>query len=501
MKPEDPQEEWSGDVLRRRKIAGFYSEHLRVQSLNRSEEKLPGLTVALDADWGAGKTFFINRWAQDLRTAGHPVVQFDAWTNDIGDEASFALMASIATEIGSWQKKLPASKNAISQTKSALAAAMKGIRRAVLPTSKVVAQGLMKKALGFGVEELIEVANGQNSAGNGDLDSRVLDSGLDKFFEKAIESHKDRQNAISEFRAQMEKTIDLLKEHAKAKLPMFVFIDELDRCRPTYALKLLEEIKHVFGTPHICFVVATNINQLAEATKAVYGSGFEASRYLRRFFDSTIALPEPDAVSFARLLIESNKTLEGRNLDSGLSGTQLGGELGCLHAFSLVSTAFSLDLRSQKQVFDKATTAASTIPRDRTIFALWLFALCAIQHSRPLVFEKLVRKEVKISVALESVAMKDQDIRFNVTTDDFRGTTQERRSTLSAVLNAYYEWSRKSTSELSRTWNSSRNSEYPVSNLHALVEDAQKFERSNRASMSAISDYVRLVYYSGMQST
>jgi hypothetical protein len=74
------------------------------------------------------------------------------------------------------------------------------------------------------------------------------------------------------------------------KKPMFVFIDELDQCQPTYAIELLEIVKHLFDIPGLIFVIATDTEQLQHSVKSVYGEGFDASRYLHRIFNRSFSL-------------------------------------------------------------------------------------------------------------------------------------------------------------------------------------------------------------------
>ena len=82
-------------------------------------------------------------------------------------------------------------------------------------------------------------------------------------------------------------------------------IDELDRCRPTYAIELLETAKHIFGVDHVVFVLAVNRSELAHSVKALYGSEFGAEGYLRRFFDIDFMLPLPDREAFIKSLLVS----------------------------------------------------------------------------------------------------------------------------------------------------------------------------------------------------
>mgnify|MGYP001077859600 FL=1 len=72
---------------------------------------------------------------------------------------------------------------------------------------------------------------------------------------------------------------------------LIIFVDELDRCRPNFAVKLLERIEHYFVNNRITFVFSMNIEQLQHTIKVYYGNDFDACRYLDRFFDIRLSLP------------------------------------------------------------------------------------------------------------------------------------------------------------------------------------------------------------------
>ena len=80
---------------------------------------------------------------------------------------------------------------------------------------------------------------------------------------------------------------------------LVIFIDELDRCKPDYAIQLLERIKHYIISEQITFVFSVNIEQLQHTIKRFYGDDFDACSYLDRFFDFHVALSVPK-LSLAR---------------------------------------------------------------------------------------------------------------------------------------------------------------------------------------------------------
>jgi len=81
---------------------------------------------------------------------------------------------------------------------------------------------------------------------------------------------------------------------------LVIFIDELDRCKPDYAIRLLERIKHYFEDDRITFVFSVNLEQLQHTIEAHYGAGFDATRYLDKFFDLHISLAEIDYDCYLR---------------------------------------------------------------------------------------------------------------------------------------------------------------------------------------------------------
>ena len=87
---------------------------------------------------------------------------------------------------------------------------------------------------------------------------------------------------------------DTLLKKQPADTRIVFFIDELDRCCPNFAVRLLERIKHYFLHDKVIFVVSVNMSELQHTIKRHYGNDFNADKYSRRFFDFTIPLPPAD---------------------------------------------------------------------------------------------------------------------------------------------------------------------------------------------------------------
>ena len=113
----------------------------------------------------------------------------------------------------------------------------------------------------------------------------------------------------------MQDKLSLLIENDNK---MVILIDELDRCKPSFCIELLERIKHIFDTPNIIFVLGTDLEQLGKAISGVYGESYNGQKYLERFFDFEINLNTPDYNKFWQSLSENYsgkdniRTLENR---------------------------------------------------------------------------------------------------------------------------------------------------------------------------------------------
>ena len=116
---------------------------------------------------------------------------------------------------------------------------------------------------------------------------------IESYVGDRITAYRETQNSVKEFSQTLQDAVE--QEYKK---PLIIIIDELDKCRPSYAVELLEVAKHIFAVDHIVFVLAVNRSQLSHSVKALYGKDFDAYGYLRRFFDVDFRLPDPGREKF-----------------------------------------------------------------------------------------------------------------------------------------------------------------------------------------------------------
>ena len=251
------------------------------ERLARIVEALDSAVIVLDGPWGSGKTTFTQQWAGLLRQRGHAVVQFDAFANDYQDDAFVALAGAIHA---CSKEQNP---EGIDNLKASFLKSAAGITRA-LPSiaTRVVVNLVTQGALSAGaVSKLLESIESANS------------SQLEKRIAKA---HENTQ-AINEFRERLSELARKLaqgttygtngtKPANKTRQKLVFIIDELDRCKPTFALNLLERIKHLFSVDEIVFVLVAHLPQMARMVEKEYGvsSGIQ---YLEKFHRLRLAGP------------------------------------------------------------------------------------------------------------------------------------------------------------------------------------------------------------------
>ena len=234
--------------------------------------------MAVDAGWGMGKTTFLRMWAQHLRNERFPVVEFNAWETDFAQDPFIALASEIAAglqNLGTTSGQLGGRR-----LRSGLA---KVIQTAPGATVRVAASGIP-----FIGAQLAQELQAKPSS----------------LRQTMAETYDETKDALESFRGSLGEVGEASANDNDDK-PLVVLVDELDRCRPTYAIELLEVAKHLFSVDRIVFVLCLDRAQLACSVKALYGESFDADGYLRRFFDIDYRLPSPDRAALVDAVLNS----------------------------------------------------------------------------------------------------------------------------------------------------------------------------------------------------
>ncbi|EPJ1367643.1 KAP family P-loop NTPase fold protein [Vibrio fluvialis] len=267
-----------------------YSLDLTDYILHQVKNSDRGFVVNLNAEWGAGKTTFLQCWYNDLKHK-HPVVYFDAWKSDFTHDAMLAILEAFQQQLMS----------PLTENKELIRAVIDKGRYFIKAALPSLMANYLKKMGGLDSDESLfdDIADQFGIDGN-NLDDALKDT------LKEILAQKQKVSGIHEFKLELEKLKNAyLATYSKFKGPVFVLIDELDRCRPTYAIEVIECVKHFFDIDDFAFVLATDTEQLQHSIKAIYGEGFNSSGYLSRFFDRTVTLPAPTTKEYIKTRLTS----------------------------------------------------------------------------------------------------------------------------------------------------------------------------------------------------
>ena len=274
-----------------------------------------GLSIFLNGTWGSGKSYFVRQAELLLRalnpnlgdvddlttedvskvvgperttTAGgrwYLPVYFNAWRHDAFGEPVLSLMCDIADMEGirperDWDRE-----------------SFKGLLAGI-------AKCLMKATLPAGVPDLTGDA--------ADMLRAVLS--LPRPADDPLEEYRSRKKLDEHVDGLVRQALRAAGSDERPADAIVMFVDELDRCRPSYAMEVLESVKHLLVRPDVVVVFSVDARQLAETIRGAYGMGYDADRYLRRFYDVALLLPEVDMASFAEGALGQSKPTTGFDL-------------------------------------------------------------------------------------------------------------------------------------------------------------------------------------------
>ena len=260
---EDKLNSFDDDIYNRKVIAENLTKIIEVQ-----EEPI---VISLDSEWGTGKTTFVTMWKDLLDndeeySSKFNTLYFNAWENDYITDPLLALVSEIEAEIKREDSKFKKNFNKVKEV--------------ILPMAKLVTKVGVKVGTA-GVLDLDKVNLGDYT------EDTIMDlaSKLGEFSIKEVVASKSIRTRFKEVMSEYQK------ENGKK---IIFFIDELDRCRPTFAIELLEVIKHLFNIDNCIFIISIDKEQLSHSVSTIYGKNMDTIGYLRRFFDLDYRLPKLD---------------------------------------------------------------------------------------------------------------------------------------------------------------------------------------------------------------
>lgn len=375
----NPKDPWADDVLDRRQFG-----QTLVSMISSVAQPF---VISVKGEWGSGKSVFLRRLRHDLEGASTriPVVHVDAWKSDHYEDPIYALISAVDARLDAHR----------ADSASKLDNATRISRELFESAAKVVAP-LMKVA-GAAIDMTTGGAASHLIGGLGDLGEALLAANDEK-----TDAQARFTKALTEARDELlgRETEPVPRPLAEKKI--VIVIDELDRCRPDYAIKLLERVKHFFEIPGIVFVIAVDGKNLHHAVNTLYGPAVESEVYLRKFFDIEMYLPRPSMKSFNALLRQSfavgvGTEFEGgnwkhicQNFFSANVNVAPSGNVAMVEAsayFEVFAEAYDLRLRDQAQAFARLNACVLAAGNDRSFLPFAAAFLVCLRYHRHDLYE------------------------------------------------------------------------------------------------------------------
>jgi len=371
---------WESDLFGRKSEALdliAYIDSVVAREMKSHDSK--AYTIAVEGGYGEGKSFFLKRLAQHIGL-NHPVASVDAWADDLADEPLTALAATLEDALAPLQGQREIEVGVGSFLSKA------GI------VAKIVGWGVAKRAAGLLITSQAVGAAEQLLVGTTDDVAEAMKHGLEdtgkdlvsdatdaskavnpkSVMRSRIAEFREGQRAISDMKGSLSAIVQALRD-SPLKPPIVILIDELDRCRPTYALKLLEQIKHLFDVPGLVFILALNAEQLSHSVSGAYGNDFDGRGYLRRFLDREYQLATPDLERFlAKLMREaglSAKQLKPMSMGRAGDGPQ---QVKLSQVIAIYMQAYGLSARDAYNVVDMLQTCSAIAQQNVLLLAYLL---------------------------------------------------------------------------------------------------------------------------------
>lgn len=322
-----------------------------------------GFVLAINNEWGTGKTTFVKMWQQQLEDGQFKTIYFNAWENDFDSSPLVAIMSELRT----------------------LTKANDEVFKSVLQKGAVLAKNVAPEL----VKSLLSTYFGLNDSVLNTIKNTT--DGVAEILSDEIDKYVNKKKTIVEFREELRKFI----EKNCGNKPLVFIIDELDRCRPDYAVEVLEQMKHFFSVPGIVFVLSIDKKHLGSAIKGYYGSEkIDSNEYLRRFIDLEYSIPIPKTKLFIEYLYEYYQFNDFFSSAERSKYTEFhsDGDFLLEIADKLFSKTNST-LRQQERIFALTRLILCSFRSNQYSFSHLLFILVYLKTMQDDIFQKIEKNE------------------------------------------------------------------------------------------------------------
>ena len=231
------------------KVCGF------VDSLQKDKN----FCLAINGEWGSGKTFVLGLIEEKLsKKQEYIIIKYDAWENTFYSDPLIAILSCVIDGI---EDKLYLVERKEEKTKKTVKASIQALAKLSTKIEKLY--GAVKGLKGI----IKDIHNPIDTTGLGDF----------KSYQTLLKKTKEILSEVTQAR-----------EYRGRQTKLVILVDEIDRCLPDEQLKLLERLHHLFEVKNCAVIVTMNQSCVAKTVQTIYGvDGYE---YLRKFFDFTFKL-------------------------------------------------------------------------------------------------------------------------------------------------------------------------------------------------------------------
>ena len=294
--------------------------------VNTISDSKQGCCFGLDGAWGSGKSFVLDDFENrikdlQLEETGdnrYFVFHYDCWKYDYYDEPAIAIISAM----------LDATSEELSLFGDSTNSKIKLGWNTVKKTLGEIAKELCKNKIGI---DLVTVA--------------------EEVLKEHDEENEKSFDMLYGFKRALEKTREGIKSIAEDKT-VIVVVDELDRCLPTYTIKILERLHHIFyDIENVIVIVSMDKKQIEHSIQEIYGN-IQVDVYLRKFISFEVNLDNGIARSFMDKYRTYTTMFEFSNEDKQEAEK------------FLTNLLFGMDIRTQERIFKKAEIIHKIIKDD-----------------------------------------------------------------------------------------------------------------------------------------
>lgn len=258
----DPKKPWDGDLFQREEFGKDLCQLLKAS--------LQSSVIGLNAPYGFGKTYFLLRLREQIKSETGWVVYVNAWEYDYLEDPLFALLDALKVAAGELQNS------------KAITSTLKEIGKAAAPAiAKAGVKKVFEKVVGAeGSKDIMDAIS--------EASGKATEAMVAQYLKESTTN-----STLSVLRDEIRKFVaDHLDRNSQYQNLIFI-VDELDRAKPSFAIRFLETIKHLFGLSQATFIIGCDRQVLESSAQHEYGLGLPTDGYLRRLFDFWIELPPP----------------------------------------------------------------------------------------------------------------------------------------------------------------------------------------------------------------